>query len=662
MVGGARSSLVDFLGSLWQHAARHGPHAGASARPQRSTGEERYLALRERLGKRLQETARRLEGTLRTNHLATTRLGPQELIAYTRMLLWPDAALRARPHHDPCQPLAGQIPLGDVAVETASGSLLSDRWVFKLLSMAGVPRATSPGTITLPQQALGFFSLLDFIGEGFITVSAHAKPLQDVRTYLEKRRTFVRGGFAIPAKVDQLLKDCDLASYYIETDRRRLFDVQLSICVRARSEREAQELAEKIRDKASDIGVECRVEQHFAPSMIFQSLPFGFAPTIPEARRLFILPDRGLADLMPWFMLARGTRHGAMLLHNRLGEPFAFDPFDSPTAAHAVICGESGSGKSFLTNYLIYSVTRRANAQVFAIDKGRSYATATGMLGAAGSYHAMGLSAKTCINAFAGTLEASAAFLRQFIAHLASQVPSDRLTSDQLGIVDACISLAFRRKQQAVSWQHATELRERFPRGAWIDRQRKRLAVATLDEVLRAAVEGLKTRDSGRTPQFELLTRALLHGRRLCEPVPGGDPAQPPPVREEPIADTRSVIRAQHPGAAQEVIDELVGSQLLDDDSLSLFDSIPGEALIQHEVFFSDFIRELEAWRDQAAARAIATRLTAYHGTGALAGFFDGETQFQLGRRKLVTSSSSRNSPAPASIWWRRWSGPCCRC
>jgi len=744
-VGGARASVSDFLATLWDRL----PHQRRGRTVQRGRAEERYLGMRSRLAKRLQECARRLEGTLRTNHLPSRRLEPDELIGLMRMMLWPDAALTQRAHWDPSQQIATQLPIGDVAVECASGSVLSDRWVFKTLSMSGVPRATSPGTLTLPNQALGFFTLLDFIGDGFVTISGHCKPLADMRTFIEKRTTFVKGGFAIPAKVDQLLTDCDLASFYLETDRRRMFDTQLTLVVRARSEREAQERAEKIRDKAADIGVDCRIENHYAPSALFQALPFGFSPTIPEARRLFILPDRGLADFMPLFMLSRGTKRAGMLLHNRLGEPFFLDPFDSPTAAHMVICGESGSGKSFFTNYLIFSLGRRPQSQVFAIDKGRSYATATSILGQAGAYHNLGLTAKTCINAFAGTLGSSAAFLRKFIAHLASQVASDRLTSEQLGIVDACITRAFTRKQLATTWLHYADLITAYPRGTWIDRLRKRLVIEPLDELQRAAIEQLKTRDTGRTPEFEIYTRAYLHGRcqagdgqartasaasAASEALAGSaggrvreldevfsdsrsinqetaawltsrgflledhlalDPDAPQqgprrqacvlylnatqertlaidgfaftPLRDclvleaarrddvQDLHDAGVVVRlpeayrtrcrerlegelaASHPRASREVLDDLLAARLAELDPVAYFDTVPGSVRLQFEVYFSDFIRELAAHPDQERAGPIQSRLSAYHGTGALAGFFDGETQFDLTDRKLVT-------------------------
>jgi conjugal transfer ATP-binding protein TraC len=531
MVGGGKASTLDFLSSLVGFVRRG---SGAPA-IRRAPAEERYLTMRERLYKRLQETARRLEGTLRTNHLQVRRLPPTELVAVTRMLMWPEASLGARPDHDPYQQLATQIPLGDVAVECASGSVLADGWVYKTLSMSSIPRSTTPGTTTLPQPALGLFTLLDFIGDGFLTVSAHCKPVNDVRSFLDKRRRFIRGGFAMPSKVDQLLRDCDLTSYFIETDRRKMFDAQLVICVRGRNEREAQEQAEKVRDKAADVGIDCRVEQHYGPSLLFQSLPFGFAPTLPEARRLWLMPDRAVADFLPLFMLSRGTRRPALMLHNRLGEPFYFNPFDSPTAAHCVICGESGSGKSFFTNYLMFSALRKADAQVFAIDKGRSYATSTAMLGEKGSYNNMGLSSKTCINAFAGTLENASAFLRQFIAHLASQVETDRLNSDQMGIVDECITRAFLRKQQTFTWRTFAELNARWPRGAWIDRLRKRMVIHPLDEVQRSGIDQLKAKDSGRAPEFEIYTRALLRSRRVLN----RETRQL--IKEETYEDARSI-------------------------------------------------------------------------------------------------------------------------
>ena len=95
--------------------------------------------------------------------------------------------------------------------------------------------------------------------------------------------------------------------------------------------------------------------------------------------------------------------------------------------------------------------------------------------------------------------------------------------------------------------------------------------------------------------------------------------------------------RAAHPDAEAAVLEAIASARLAEDDPRLCFDAIEGMALIQHEVFFSDFIRELEAWRDPSQSRPIAARLSAYHGSGALAGFFDGETQFRLDEKRLAT-------------------------
>ncbi|HEX3134002.1 MAG TPA: TraC family protein, partial [Planctomycetota bacterium] len=232
LVGGAKASLFDFLTSFL-------PRSGSQSSVRMTPAEERYLAMKDRLYKTMQEAARRLEGTLSTNHLRVRRLSPTELVSFTRMLLWPDATVGMKITHDPFQQIAEQIPLGDIAVECATGSVMSDGWVYKTLSMSGIPRHTSPGTTTLPQANLGLFTLLDFIGDGFLTVSCHCKPLKDMRDFIKDRKKQLEGGFAMPQKVEQGVKDCDLASFYIENDRRRMFDTQLVIAVRAKSEREA---------------------------------------------------------------------------------------------------------------------------------------------------------------------------------------------------------------------------------------------------------------------------------------------------------------------------------------------------------------------------------------------------------------------------------------
>lgn len=739
MVGGAGASITDFLtgifkkkklveeekqydekGDLIAQAAEDDPDSDDCGTP----AEKRFLTLKDRLYAKAQEASRRIQASFRTNHIPSERVKPGDLLSHFSSLLSPVSGGSRSIRWDPYQPLANQIPQNDILVESTSGSIITDGVVYKVLSLSSLPRSSSPGAATLPQAALSYYTLLDFVGDGFICVNASARPRLDVQKYAERRKTRAINGYVLPTKKDEVVRDCNLVIQMTDSEKRLFFDTQVTLCIFGRSEQEVHERASTLRDKAAEVGLECRIEQSYAQSLFFQSLPFGFAPTVPEARRLFLLPDRMVSDLMPIYMYSRGSKTGQVLLHNRLGEPFRYSFFDSPNAAHVVVAGESGSGKSFWVQNYIYNALRVPNSQAFIIDKGKSYATVTSMLGSkAGDYNPLGLTGGTCINAFGGTLKTSAAYLREFISHLcnASMTDRDRLNGDEKGVVDDCIRRAFRRKLKEDVWVKWEEIHKKYPKGAWVDKARKRMHIFPLEEGQWQRVAALKSREMGREPQFEIYHRALIH-KRLHTNLDTGEL-----LREEIFTDARGIdkntrtwlenqkfriedyigpeglpvacvlyenksaertlemegftltpiidrlvleaereadieeledceikvdypeewmkaeraklldqIKVEYPKSSEDIWAEMLDQRASELRPRDLFTDAEGYVFIQNEVFFRDFIRELKETAGNVAS-SIASRLSAFHGDGTLAGVFDGPTKFTLEGRKIVT-------------------------
>ena len=528
MVGGALASLTDFVASVISKIFRRRSKRNQDAQDANgettseedidlsggSPGERRYMGLKDVLISKLHKAAHRFESTFRGNQMVVRRIKPSELLSYYGNILAPKSGVSRKYRWNPAIPISEQIAQSDVAIEPASGSIYTDKVVYKVISLCGIPETTAPGVATLPQDKLLWSTLLDYLGDGFMTVNASVKPRLDLQKEAEKRIARVRGGFVIPTKSAAVERDALRAIQMSEQETRLFYYVQMTICIWGEKEHDVQERAEKLRDKAAEVGLECRIEQHYAPSLFFQSLPFGFLPTLDEPRRLWLLPDRGVSDLMPLYMYSRGTQTAHALFHNRLGEPFRFSFWDSPNAAHAVIAGDTGSGKSFMASYLLYCYLRVDNSQAFLIDKGKSYATITSMLGAKkGDYNQLGLTGGTCINPFAGTISTSSSFARELLSHLAGQ-EGDRLNQQQRGVLDACITAAYKAKQKHDKWTTWEGIWKTYPKGAWIHKARKRMTILPLDEGQWQRVNGLKSRDVGREPKFEIYFRSLLTGRQ----------------------------------------------------------------------------------------------------------------------------------------------------
>ncbi|MCU6593575.1 ATP-binding protein, partial [Klebsiella pneumoniae] len=101
--------------------------------------------------------------------------------------------------------------------------------------------------------------------------------------------------------------------------------------------------------------------------------------------------------LTPLYADWQGTRNPALMLTSRSGQIQMLDLFDSDTNYNACIAAESGSGKSFLTNYII-TAYRSLGAKVWCIDVGDSYKNICETYG--GDYLDFHPDKKPCLNFF----------------------------------------------------------------------------------------------------------------------------------------------------------------------------------------------------------------------------------------------------------------------
>ena len=115
--------------------------------------------------------------------------------------------------------------------------------------------------------------------------------------------------------------------------------------------------------------------------LFLQALPFNAdRASIPDLGRYRTMTTQHAARLLPVFAEWAGTQTPALTFVSRHGQLIRFDLFDSATNFNATIAAESGSGKSFLANYLITSYLS-LGAQVFVIDVGKSYQNLCELLG-----------------------------------------------------------------------------------------------------------------------------------------------------------------------------------------------------------------------------------------------------------------------------------------
>jgi hypothetical protein len=472
--------------------------------------EQRYYRMKEKLTTLVNMSRRRLTGSL-SKYAQCRQIPPDELMGIYRNLMYPRSCAQVRNRYDPRLPLSQQIPLTSVNVDTPRGIIHSDGAVFRCAILANLPDFSHTGRLSRPVKELNWSSFIDFMPEGYITINFTSLSKGYMRRYLGTRKSFLRGGMAPEAKIPDLMEDVLLAEDYVENDGRRFFDMGITVTVFADDEHTASASIELVREKMAEIGLSSRIEDYCAPSIWFQSLPFGFGPSLREASRTFMVPDQFIADMMPMYFFSRGnsSRKGIpFLLLNRGGEPFNLDFFEG-SAPHFIMVGMSGSGKSFFTTNMVADYLRDPPSQVFFIDKGRSYSTFTAMMGEQGSNNNMGLTQKTCINIFAGTYGTSGTFIKSLLGYLASPTAADLITGEQMGKLEEALLATFKNGQFAIEYHSYEELKEAYP-DAWVDRCDKFFEVAYLDDLSLTNIMNLKSGEGGRQPDFDLYYSAVL--------------------------------------------------------------------------------------------------------------------------------------------------------
>jgi conjugal transfer ATP-binding protein TraC len=182
-------------------------------------------------------------------------------------------------------------------------------------------------------------------------------------------------------------------------------------------------------------------------SLFVHCLPLGCDPaTEVILRRTHPFVSANVADLAPVFGYFRGIGAPKLLYLSRRGEPVPVDLFAAATAAHFLIVGVTGTGKSFLTNDMIL-MGRRLGIRVVVFDKGDSYGRLCALLG--GQHVIVEPETPLTINPFAGTLtQEKLALLTAVVTEMAQgRTASDLLSKEHEGMLERAIVLAYQRQE-----------------------------------------------------------------------------------------------------------------------------------------------------------------------------------------------------------------------
>jgi conjugal transfer ATP-binding protein TraC len=172
-----------------------------------------------------------------------------------------------------------------------------------------------------------------------------------------------------------------------ELKNSRLCKLSLSMVVLGEDKAQTVAATRKLQASFRRKEYKFTIENVLAPSVFLNSLPLGLDDEyIKLSDRFDEWTAKGAVFLTPHSSSWKGnTPYPVLEFVTRFGQVFGLDIFSTDSSYNALICARSGAGKSFFNNKLITSYLGSGvrpkweegsagdGAQVFVIDKGRSY-------------------------------------------------------------------------------------------------------------------------------------------------------------------------------------------------------------------------------------------------------------------------------------------------
>ncbi|MGF6282229.1 hypothetical protein ABH908_000286 [Pseudomonas frederiksbergensis] len=163
-------------------------------------------------------------------------------------------------------------------------------------------------------------------------------------------------------------------------DRSQFFDVSIHVNLMGFDKENIDDQAMQLENLLWRIG---HKEDLRGDVVVRNSLPFNFRQSsMTLLKRDIPHLTESLSHLAPLFVEYQGVADPAILMNNRAGQPIFLDLWGrNVNTAHSLICGTTGSGKSFTFNNLLMALRVKYKPKVWIIDKGDSYESLCMVLG-----------------------------------------------------------------------------------------------------------------------------------------------------------------------------------------------------------------------------------------------------------------------------------------
>lgn len=151
---------------------------------------------------------------------------------------------------------------------------------------------------------------------------------------------------------------------------QKIFHASVNVLLQSENEDDLESQIDMTLAKFRELGGAEAMTETLASFEIFSQVALPNARSKERSKRI---KTSNLCDLIPIYGPWRGHECPSIILKSRLGSLLSFNAFDnSLSSANQLICGSSGSGKSFMTNILLLQMLKE-NPKVFFVDIGGSY-------------------------------------------------------------------------------------------------------------------------------------------------------------------------------------------------------------------------------------------------------------------------------------------------
>lgn len=315
--------------------------------------------------------------------LQSIGLGPVKMTAdsYVRalstMLNWGEnAAWRSGTRWEDDKPISQQVFDYDTDIEINKDGLRLGNQHVRMLSAKRLPEAMYFGdAIAYAGNLTGGHSILN---ENYmVTCNITFPPTEKSKQQIHRKRQFtVNQAYGPLLKFVPILADKKNAfdlMYDSMNEGFRPVKISYSVALFAPSKERADAAVISARAFWREQRFELMPDRFVTLPMFINTLPLcADTAAIRDTFRYKTMTAEHAAPIIPIFGEWKGTGTPHAVLMSRNGQAMSLSLHDSDTNMNLCICAESGSGKSFLANELIFSYLSEG-AQIWVIDVGRSY-------------------------------------------------------------------------------------------------------------------------------------------------------------------------------------------------------------------------------------------------------------------------------------------------